>query len=264
MTESPPSRLGEIVLGRDLDLVADVTVTVTGQETAVFQLEDTVLKSLFPYALDAGTAIGDLITAVGYVNDNKRAFQHLTQDVCEVASVVAFTLQQAAEGGCRKECPKNAGLNKQLQMLISTLNEILQFARKRSFISRIGRVTLTFKSDASRIREYRERLKYALDKFKSIMASSAACCQEGIHETLNTDNTVPQTQPLDEQLRSTSHVDTAPESASPEETASQRQSSSQHNMCSHAGPVYFNNNGDVYYYGHPASPSLRKNRRRKN
>ncbi|THV05617.1 hypothetical protein K435DRAFT_849864 [Dendrothele bispora CBS 962.96] len=222
-------------------------------ETAVFQ--DTAILVLFPYASDAGTAIANVIPVVRDVNDNKRAFQHLAQDICEVASDVASALQQAAEGGCKKECAKNAGLNKQLQTLISTLNEILQFARKRSFISRIGRVILTFKSDGSRIREYRERLKYTLDKFKSIIASSAACCQECIHETLNTDNTVPQTQPLDEQLRSASHVDTAPESASPEETASQRQSPLQRNMCSHAanGPVYFNNNGDVYYYGHPGT-----------
>ncbi|THV05642.1 hypothetical protein K435DRAFT_790149 [Dendrothele bispora CBS 962.96] len=153
-------------------------------ETAVFQ--DTATLVLFPYASDAGTTIANVVTAIGDVNDNKRAFQHLAQDVCEVASVVASTLQQAAEGGCKKECAKNAGLNKQLQPLISILNEILQFTRKRSLISRIGRVILTFKSDGSRIRKYRERLEYTLDKFKSIMASSATCCQEGTHETLNT------------------------------------------------------------------------------
>ncbi|THV05636.1 hypothetical protein K435DRAFT_834714 [Dendrothele bispora CBS 962.96] len=225
-----------------------VAVTVTGQ-TVVFQ--DTAILALFPYASDAGTAIASTITAARDVN--KRAFQRLTRDVCEVQSVVTSALQQAAEGGCKKDCAKNAGLNKQLQTLISILNPILQFARKRSLISRIGRVILTFKSDGSRIREYREQLEDTLDKFKSIMSSSAACCQEGMRGTLNTDNTVPQTQPLDEQLRSTSHVDAAPESTSPEETASQPQSSSQRNMCSHAGPVYFINNGDVYYYGHPGA-----------
>ncbi|THU75210.1 hypothetical protein K435DRAFT_881363 [Dendrothele bispora CBS 962.96] len=96
----------------------DVTVTVTGQElTAVLEtLQDTTISVTFPYALKARAVIANVITVVRGVNDNKCAFQQLAQDVYEVASMVASTLQRAAER-CKRECAQNAEFNEELQTL---------------------------------------------------------------------------------------------------------------------------------------------------
>ncbi|THU99995.1 hypothetical protein K435DRAFT_964210 [Dendrothele bispora CBS 962.96] len=232
-------------------------MSLKGKVTGVLEtLQDTAILVLFPYAWDTRTVIANIITAVGSINDNKRAFQHLRQDVCEVASILASTLQRAAAGGCTKECAKNVGLNEQLQTLINTLNEILQFAQKRSLLFRVRRVIVTFRSDGSRIQEYRERLKYTLEWFKlqSTMVPCATCHRERTHEIVNT--AIPQMKAvIGEQLRSTSHVHTAPENASPEETASQPQRSPQSNTYGASVVNYFNNNGDVHYYGNPGGMS---------
>ncbi|THU81860.1 hypothetical protein K435DRAFT_844596 [Dendrothele bispora CBS 962.96] len=230
---------------------SDVTVTGCQRELAAVlkTLQDPTISVPFPYVSKARAVIDNVITAIRGVNDNKCAFQQLAQDVYEVASMVASTLQRAAEH-CKRECAQNAEVNEELQTLTSTLNEISRFARKRSLISRIRRVVSTFKSDGSRIREYRERLKHTFDKFESAMVPCAACHQESMPETLDIANTAPQTQTvISEQLRSTSHLCTAPENAT---SRPQRSSQSQ--------VVYnFNNDGDAtvnhYHYANPGGIS---------
>ncbi|THU77549.1 hypothetical protein K435DRAFT_877702 [Dendrothele bispora CBS 962.96] len=97
---------------------SDVTVTGCQRELAAVlkTLQDPTISVPFPYVSKARAVIDNVITAIRGVNDNKCAFQQLAQDVYEVASMVASTLQRAAEH-CKRECAQNAEVNEELQTL---------------------------------------------------------------------------------------------------------------------------------------------------
>ncbi|THU96066.1 hypothetical protein K435DRAFT_110041 [Dendrothele bispora CBS 962.96] len=119
-------------------------------------LKDASIAMPFPFAFMFASLAQKVLTAIQNAKDNKRAFQHLARNICELGSAI---LQQLVE----KEVV-DTELNKNVEVLLGTLGEILQFVQESSARSRFMRF-LSSKSDIRTIKEYREQLRCALDMF---------------------------------------------------------------------------------------------------
>ncbi|KAF5373749.1 hypothetical protein D9758_000885 [Tetrapyrgos nigripes] len=175
-----------------IDATSDMTSNFLGISIVVFDaLKDASIAAPFPYAFIAASLALQIVEAVQGAKDNKITLQRLARDSCELMYMVMTTLKELVQAECSDEVVKDASLNNHLEKLKQTLEEILQFAVKRSNRSRMKRMASS-KGDVGRIQEYRERLKQALDIFglqSTITVRSSlvrlAARQETFHEILN-------------------------------------------------------------------------------
>ncbi|KAG7090032.1 hypothetical protein E1B28_011652 [Marasmius oreades] len=134
----------------------DVSVTVLKSLREIAQA-----SGMIPYVGLAAALALEIVTAAQAAKDNKDSFKQLVYDTCSLVANISAVCKQLMQSEGQKLSPM---LNEHLKMLKDTLAEIKVFAEKRAE-KMYWRRFLSARSDTDRIREFRERLRQALDVF---------------------------------------------------------------------------------------------------
>ncbi|KAF9555588.1 hypothetical protein CPC08DRAFT_124297 [Agrocybe pediades] len=135
--------------------------SVNGGVLLLGVLQDAAGLAPVPYLKQAAGVTLKIIEAVQQLKDNKAAFRRLAQDATELIATI-FDRYKNSPDQASWPPPEIAQI---ISELLGTLTEILKFVQDQVHKNRAIRL-INSKADVGKVKEYRERLQAALEKFQ--------------------------------------------------------------------------------------------------
>ncbi|KAF4611968.1 hypothetical protein D9613_004559 [Agrocybe pediades] len=139
--------------------------SVNGGVLLLGVLQDAAGLAPVPYLKQAAGVTLKIIEAVQQLKDNKADFRRLAQDATELIATI-FDRYKNSPDKASWPPPEIAQI---ISELLGTLTDILHFVEKKVHKKSFFQRFINNKADGRKVKEYRERLQAAVEKFQSIL-----------------------------------------------------------------------------------------------